>query len=205
MCPLYDVIKTITCFLRMYTNIIKRHIPRVVVSTSVFDDNLAIMIVFLDNLTIVTVFMDNHATVIFITQPTVPIKSDHFLHSTYYEILDAVRARWNDFIQKIRINISYLYAAHIGGCCGSTGQGVNSRWKIRGFRLRYTARLPSTYPPRRKCPCLKLYCLRYNNINSVTIARLSTGNHYSPRSQSMLRGCPWTQSLLWGCPRKQSL
>ena len=33
-------------------------------STSVFDDNLAIMIVFLDNLTIVTVFADNIAIVI---------------------------------------------------------------------------------------------------------------------------------------------
>ena len=38
-------------------------------STSVFGDNLAIMVVFLDNITIVTVLVDNIATVIVRGQP----------------------------------------------------------------------------------------------------------------------------------------
>ena len=43
----------------------------------------------------------------------------------------------------------------------------------------YATRPDCSDPPTRKCPCLRLYCLRHNNNYSVTIARLSTDNHYS--------------------------
>ena len=43
----------------------------------------------------------------------------------------------------------------------------------------YATRPDCSDPPTRKSPCLRLYCLRHNNNYSVTIARLSTDNHYS--------------------------